>query len=109
MHLKAGEGIRTLDFHVGNMPWSGVWRYQKRGFALHIWSVLHYKTPVPAPVIESQPMPNSGSICSAIRRVQPAKIALQSWSTPTMEASVDNVPHADVRRGHTSEVVTRLF
>jgi len=48
MGLKAGEGVRTLDFHVGNMPWLSGWRYRKRGFALHIWSVLHYKTPFSA-------------------------------------------------------------
>jgi hypothetical protein len=24
------------------MPWLIAWRYQKRRFALHIWSVLHY-------------------------------------------------------------------
>jgi hypothetical protein len=81
MHLKAGEGIRTLDFHVGNMPWLSVWRYQKRGFALHIWSVLHYKTPIRTPIIDSHPLPNWGSLLWPIRQVQSAESASQSWPT----------------------------
>jgi hypothetical protein len=57
MDLQAGEGVRTLDINVGNMPWLRPWRYQKRGFALHIWSVLHYKTPIPDGVIDPQQLP----------------------------------------------------
>jgi len=39
---KAGEGGRTLDIHVGNMPWSMGFQYQKLGFALQNSIVLHY-------------------------------------------------------------------
>jgi len=44
MAIAVGEN----EFMVGNMPWLMVWHYYKHGFALHIWSVLHYKTLIPA-------------------------------------------------------------
>ena len=70
---KAGEGVRTLDFHVGNLTRLRLWRYQKRGFALHIWSVLHYIKSLSTGTIELKSLPEGGSLCLPIRQVQPAK------------------------------------
>jgi hypothetical protein len=39
----AGQDVtQYVEQLITNMPWSTSWRYQKRHFTLHIWSVLHY-------------------------------------------------------------------